>query len=60
MKSTPPQPRERRPDPTLSQLIREVEVAAKFSISRDELSHQLGVDRTLMDALIEDTGIELR
>jgi hypothetical protein len=56
----PPQPREQRPEPTLSELIHEVEVAAKFNISREELTHQLGVDRSLLDALIADTGIEFR
>jgi hypothetical protein len=56
----PPQPREGRPDPTLSQLIHEVEVAAKFGISREELRNQLGVDGTLVDALIDDAGIDLR
>ena len=55
----PVEPREGRPEPTLSQLFHEVEVAAKSGISQEELAYQMGVDRSLLDALIEDSGIDL-
>jgi len=38
----PPEARQGQQAPTLPELLHEVEVAAKFGTSRDELAHQLG------------------
>jgi hypothetical protein len=55
----PPKALEGSPTPTLAELFHEVEVAAKFGISRDELARQLGVHDELFDALVEDVGVRL-
>jgi hypothetical protein len=55
----PPGSKEGRPALTLPELLHEVEVAAKFGISRDELARQLGLHTELFDALVEDAGVVL-
>jgi hypothetical protein len=55
----PPEAQTGSPTPTLAELFHEVEVAAKFGISRDELARQLGLHDDLFDALVEDVGVRL-
>jgi hypothetical protein len=45
--------------PTLPELLHEVEVAAKFGISRDELARQLRLHPELFDSLVHDADVSL-
>lgn len=54
-----PEPRQGEAAPTLPELLHEVEVAAKFGISRDELARQLGLHPELFDSLVEDADVSL-
>jgi hypothetical protein len=54
-----PAAREGQPAPTLPELLHEVEVAAKFGISRDELARQLGLHPQLFESLVEDADVAL-
>jgi hypothetical protein len=55
----PPRPREDGSPPTLDELLHEVEVAAKFHVSRDELARQLDLHPELFESLMDDSGIDL-
>jgi hypothetical protein len=46
--------------PTLAELLHEVEVAGKFGIQRDELARQLDLQPELFEAMVNDSGIEIR
>jgi hypothetical protein len=54
-----PEPRRGKAAPTLPELLHEVEVAAKFGISRDELARQFGLHPELLDSLVEDADVSL-
>lgn len=45
--------------PTLSELLHEVEVAARVGVPRDELARQLGLHSELFDSLVGDAGVSL-
>jgi hypothetical protein len=55
----PPEARQGQQAPTLPELLHEVEVAAKFGTSRDELAHQLGLHPELFESLVEDADVSL-
>jgi hypothetical protein len=55
----PPAGRQGQPAPTLPELLHEVEVAAKFGTSRDELARQLGLHPDLFESLVEDADTSL-
>jgi plasmid maintenance system antidote protein VapI len=55
----PPEPRQGETPPTLAELLHEVEVAAKFGISRDELARQLAVHPELFESLVKDADVAL-
>ena len=43
----------------LSELLHEVEVAARVGVPRDELARQLGLHSELFDSLVGDAGVSL-
>jgi hypothetical protein len=55
----PPKPREDGSSPTLDELLHEVEVAAKYHVSRTELAQQLDLHPDLFASLVNDSGIDL-
>jgi hypothetical protein len=55
----PPGPGPEGPVATLPELLHEIEVAAKFGISRDELALQLDIHPELFDSLLDDADIQL-
>ena len=54
-----PEPRQGEAAPTLPELFHEVEVAAKFEISREELAPQLGLHPELFESLVKDADVSL-